>query len=343
MKKVASFLLIIMILSSALALSGCYIYFGPTWRSWNPSFEVIIKDVSQQEVIDFEVARTYDLKIRLIGDVEVNDDTYKDIKIEYNEENTAVSYRYDEPRNNIVNFSIYLHDLGADNTLKITYAGKTVEVGYKVVDYDFDSAGWITPTCIDDLNAFPEFKEMLLSIKHHEFKEPYKGLDSYSYSSYWGDVHWYYNLADKNDTGYLEYLTDSVYYPSTFDLVEQNPIASREAYMCFNGREKVQAGAPRSVMDTFSVSYGIIDPCCTHPQYPLHSMSFYARNKELRNSEDYPLSIDILLEKYPERFFEYDLNGLKIYIRVIGNTSVQAYFTDEHYFYSLSASYDYDN
>ena len=348
MKKIiARILFLVIILSSFFALVGCSFKLQPKWRSLNSLYMVTISDVEQQETIDFEIAKLYYLDIRLFGDVAVDDDTYKDIQIEYNGKTTVVEYGYDSPRTKRIRFYVYLYEFGNNDTLKITYRDKSVEVGYNVVDFDFESKNWITPTSIDDLDAFPEFKEMLLSIKRHEFKEPYKGLTSYSYSTYWDNGYWFYDLADKNDTGYLEYLTDSVYYPSTIDLVEENRVANREAYMSFTGREKVQPGASRSVMDYFIVGYSVIDPGCTHPQNPLHSLLFSATKKEdwkhsLIDEGDYPAPISVLLEKYPERFFEYDLNGLKIHIRILGNSGVNAYFNDENYFYSMSASYDYD-
>ena len=76
-------------------------------------------------------------------------------------------------------------------------------------------------------------------------------------------------------------------------------------------------------------------------------MSFDARNRELfyvtlnGNEEKYPTTPTIWLEKYPERFLEYELNGLKLYVFIRNNGGVQAYFTDDNYFYSLSAGYDF--
>ena len=341
-KLIAKLLLLVIILSACFTLSGCSIKIEPTWRSLNTSFMVTIDGVKQQKVVDFEISKTYYLKIKLFGNVSVNDNTHKYIKMEYNEENTTVTYSYDTPRSKTLTYKITLHELGSNDTLKITYSGKTIEVGYNVLDYDFESAGWITPTSIEDLNSFPEFKEMLLSIKYHEFQEPYIGIESYSYSTYWNEGDWYYHFDDKYDTEYLKYLTDSVYYPSAFNLVLQNPIASREAHMSFVGRDTVRPGAPRSVIEYFSVTYSVIDPCCTKPKYPLRSLSFSAESKDKYKAEAHEISRNFLFNRYPERFFEYDLNGLKIYIRIIGNTNVYAIFADERYFYTLYAGYVYD-
>ena len=342
-KFIAKLLLLVTILSACFTLAGCSIKFEPKWRSLNTSFMVTIEGAKQQNVIDFEISRTYHLRIKLLGDVEVSDDTHKDIKIEYNEKNTVVTYAYDSPRSKTLTFYIYLYELGSNEKLKITYNDKTIEVGYNVLDYDFEAHGYIAPNSLSDLDKYPEFKEMLLSIKYHEFKAPYVGLDHYSYSEYWNEGTWYYDLKDKNDTEYLQYLTDSVYYPSCFDLVMQNPIANREAYMEFEGREKVRQGADRSVMDYFSVSYSVIDPGCTHPEYPLYSMSFSARNKDeymYAYAGEYPNRETILLEKYPDKFFQYQLGEVTIYVLSTKNNGALAYFIHGDYFYQLSSNYE---
>lgn len=347
MKIIAKILLLTVILTSCLYFFGCANLFEPKWRAANSSFYVTVNEQKGADGLDFQIGRSYSLEITpLKGDVDEN--SHEQISIEFNNENAVIAKPYDFNGQKSLRYIIYFYELGQDDTLKITYNGETVEVKYDVIDYDFEASGWITPTSIEDLDPYAEFKEMLLSIKRHEFEGPYKGLDSYSYSTYWDEGYWYYNLRHKNDTGYLEYLTDSVYYPSAFDLVEQNPIGDREAYMGFRGVDKVVAGAERSVMDEFSVSYSVIDPCCTNPEYPLQSMGFIAENKELHKYTmngkitEYPTSISILLEKYPEQFFVYDLNGLKIYICIRGEGNPCAYFTDDNYFYSLYAGYVYE-
>ena len=335
-KTLAKLLLLAMILAIFSALSGCYLYIGRAWQARNEKFAVAIVGVDQKKTIDFEITKSYRIEIKIFGDVAVNDETQNYIQIEYNEKNANVSFSYHQARNQMVHYRIHLSELGTNDTLKFTYAGETIEVPYNVIDYDFEENGWVTPTSIDDLDEYPEFKEMLLSIKYHEFEEPYGGLGDYTDKFYWSSDSWRYDLSDKNDVGYLDYLTDSVYYPSTFDLVLQNPIASREAYMSFEDRETVMEGAGRSTIKYFCVSYGVIDPCCTNPQYPLHSMGFVARDKSIYSDK----TTRTFLERYPERFFVYNLNGVDIYIWVVNNSGPYAYFTDDNYIYNLSASYD---
>jgi hypothetical protein len=127
--------------------------------------------------------------------------------------------------------------------------------------------------------------------------------------------------------------------------VEENPIASREAYMKFRGMDKVQEGADSSVMDYFCVGYGVIDPGCTHPEHPLRSMSFSARNKDMymyAYDDKYPNSATVLLAKYPDKFFRYQMDEVTIYVLSTENSGARAYFVHGDYFYTLSASYTYD-
>jgi hypothetical protein len=343
MKSIAKILLLAIIALLSLTLFGCTNVFEPQYRAINSLFMVTINGVNQQDTVDFEISLSYRIVIKLFGDVEVDDDTYKDIQIEYNEENAVVTSVSNSSRSKELSYYIYLYDLGRDDKLKITYQGKTVEVDYNVIDYDFEYHGYTAPTAISDLDKYPEFKEMLLSMKYHEFKAPYIGLDYYSYNEYRNEGSWYYNLKYKNDTDYLKYLTDSVYYPSSFDLVEQNPVAHREVYMKFQGREKVQNGADRSVMDYFSVSYSVIDPGCTNPEYPLLSMSFSARSKEgymYAYLGEYPNRESILLEKYLDRFFQYQMGEVTIYILATKNNGALAYFIHGDYFYELHSNYE---
>ena len=346
MKHIARFLLLVMILSLCISMVGCTGLFKPKWFAICPSFHVSIKTAKGEDGLDFEIANRYYLEFTpIVG--KVDEESYDQISIEFNSENMAISaprkkHTYVKSKSKTIKYDLYAYEFAQDDTLKITYNGETIEINYDVIDYNFEESNWITPTSIEDLNKYPEFKEMLLSIKRHEFVAPYKGLESYSYSPYWDDGSWYYDLKDKNDIGYLDSLIDSVYYPSVF------PAKFASVTMNFTGKENVMAGADRSVMDWFGIDYSIDDPHCNKPDKPFGSMHFSARNRELfyvtlhGNDEKYPATPTIWLEKYPERFFEYELNGLKLYVFIRNNGGVQAYFTDDNYFYSLSAGYDFN-
>ena len=355
MKNIAKILLLTIIVSLSLTLFGCANIFEPKWRALNSSFMVTIDGIKQQEVIDFEIARSYYFDIKLFDDVDVGDDTYKDIQMEYNEKNTVVTYAYDSPRSKSVTFKIYFYELGTDDKLKISYNGKTMEIGYNVVDYDFEKHGYFELTSIDDLDKYSEFKEMLFSIKYYEFKGPYVGVSKRDFhiideeKLFEIDLEQDENNPNYASTAYLKYLLDSVYYPTKYDLVLQNPVASRYMYYRVPEGTNTDEGAERTVMNEFGLGFSLIDPCCTNPQYPLQDISFYAENKELvryyggRNFDsDYPASIEILLERYPEKFFKYQLGDVTVYILSTENSGASAYFTHGNYFYTLSTYYEFD-
>ena len=352
MKHIARFLLLVIISSVLIAFSGCDLRFKPKWRSLNSQFMVTIREVKQQKIIDFEIASTYYLDIKLFGNVEVNDDTQEDIKIEYNADNTKVMYYFDTPRSNTLTYIITPHEFVNDEILKITYNDKTIEVRYNVIDYDFEGHGYFLPNSLSDLDRYPEFKEMLTSVEYYEFTEPYIGISKYKFDVRNGEKTFAASLtSDLNNpnyasTHYLEYLTDSVYYPAKYDLVLQNPIASRTMRFSIPEEADTSENAKRTAMNSFSLDFSIIDPCCTNPKYPLRVISFRAENKELlkeKSNDSFSWGIvgpiGILIEKYPEKFFKYKIDDITIYVSAYNKSGATAYFEDDTYFYYMSTYY----
>ena len=77
-------------------------------------------------------------------------------------------------------------------------------------------------------------------------------------------------------------------------------------------------------------------------------MSFYASDKvngrlylDKETGKTYPSTVAILLEKYPERFFVYNLGDINVYI-LMEEDGASAYLEDEMYYYSISAVYSND-
>ena len=352
MKHIARFLLLVMILSVLIAFSGCAVRFTPKWRSLNSQFMVTIRQIKQQKIIDFEIASTYYLDIKLLGNVEVNDDTQEDIKMEYNAENTKVTYYFNTPKSNTLTYIITPHEFVNNEILKITYNDKTIEVRYNVLDYDFEAHGYYLPNSLSDLDKYPEFKEMLVSVDYYEFTEPYIGISKYEFDVRNDEKTFGLSLtSDLNNpnyasTHYLEYLTDSVYYPAKYDLVLQNPIAHRTMRFSIPEEADTSENAKRTAMNSFSLDFSIIDPCCTNPKYPLQEISFNAENKELLKEKpnDYFAwkiiePITILIEKYPEKFFKYKIGDITIYVLAYNKRGASAYFEDDTYFYYMSTYY----
>lgn len=356
MKRISGLLLLTMVLTLFLPLVSCGL-FEPQWFGWNGEFKVTIEDVTGFGSVDFEVSKSYRVCVELSEGRDVNDETYKDIQIEYNEENVAVYYSNCSKTKSSVFFYIYAYELGQKDELAISYNGKTTKVNYNVVDFDFEANKYITVDSVDDLDRFPEFKEMLLSIDYYEFAEPYVGIDKFDVrtknNGYGEQVKYWISYIDENEenpdyvsTDYLKYLKDSVYYPAKFSSVPENPISNIDFIMEMPMSANLDKGTGREEMISFSIGYSAIDPCCTNPQNPIRSMSFYASDREnlmtyKRKNLDgiYPSQLSIFFEKYPERFFVYDLNGITVYI-ICTNAGASAYFEDGTYFYRLYAGYE---
>lgn len=358
MKKLLAFVLALALCFSCLFMSGCTLI--NKWTMGNAEFRVTINDALGLGEINFEIASYHFITVKILNQ-DIDDETYKDIDIRYNQENAVVAYAYERKHQNEIVFKAYFYELGEDDELSFTYNGKAVKVKYNVTDYDFTSHGYVSMDSIDDLDKYPEFKKMLTSIERHEFTEPYAGLDEEHISTFtdlYGETAKAYSRACKSDENdpdyiavdYLPYLKDSVYYPTKFDTVRENPVSSTRFSMALYTDSDVSEGAKREMMRSFSISYNVIDPCCTNPQNPLRSMSFYASDKgeamtyagEGKVDGTYPSMISILLSKYPERFFVTEINDITVYILLLDETGANAYFEDETYFYTLSATYSDD-
>ena len=150
------------------------------------------------------------------------------------------------------------------------------------------------------------------------------------------------------DTNYLSALTDSVYYPTYFPMVNDNPISMRQMEMVFDDNKKVIEGASSSIMTRFSLIYGVIDPCCTSPKSNLHSVHYtavpldYLSNKTALNTYNYHFlnsGYYFLSENDPDNFYNYQINGLNIKIISPYNNDILALFNDGKYAYSIGLSY----
>ena len=357
MKNIAKLLLLSIVLSLCLSLVSCS-GITPSWSRGNTAFWVTIENASGFDTLDFEITSEHYFNVKLFGE-DATKETYKDIKIECNNENAVVSYAYTNTGSDTVKFKIYFYELGTADELKITYKGKTISVNYNVTDYDFEAHGFIVPDSLDYFDKYPEFKEMLLSVTRHEYAEPYIGIDDKEFSTIkdkpYGEKKIYdlYSGEDSENPGYvstdyLPYLKDSIYYPAKFDTVKENPISTIDVSMGLFPDTDTSAGSGRAVMSSFGISFHLIDPGHTHPQYPLSSMYFYASLKQRAmnyttdGTDSYPSARAIMLEKYPEHFFIYEHNGLTMYILCSKTNGAIAYFTDDTYAYYFNTAYNND-
>lgn len=365
MKIIAKLLLMAIIFSMCFTLVSCSIDIPSQLMRLTKGFSVSILDVSGFSELDLEIGTTHYMYVRLFN-TDINDETYKDIEIKYNSANLVCEFAYDT--NKEVVFKFYCYELSAGDTFSITYNGKTIETAYTISDFDFEANGYVMPSSIADLDKYPEFRDMLLSLKYYEYTEPYVGLwdsemgrppqnkEQYRKSvQYSKNEYKYYTYGGKRenldyiDTGYTVYLKDSMYYPEKFDTVLENPVSSISVYLRFLAETDLSEGSKREEMYSFSISYSVTDPGCTNPKYPLHYMSFSADNKNIKKpftveygGKEYTNWIGIMLERHPEMFFKYQLGDTIVYILCHSSGGAKAFFEDDTYFYSMYASYDND-
>ena len=350
MKKIlAKFLICVIILSALLfSLVGCSDIITPRYFGINSEFSVTIAGVSGWDTLDFQISDSYWISVESLDESFVK---CEDIQIEYNGENAVITSSYDSGK--YAKFKLYFYELGSSDELKITYRGKTIKVKYNVVDYDFEAHGYENITSIDALDKYPEFKNSMLSIKYHEFEEHFFGIDQTWTMLTLNDKRYgkirRYSLTGTYDenvhncitTNYVPYLMDSIYYPSRFE----NHISSTIVYMNLPYDTPTNSGASKTRMMEFGLEYSFI-PSYYTSDYPLRDMSFVAKPIEFMKTietdlgESYPSPISILLERYPEKFFQYKLGDLTIYTLCERKGGASAYFFDETYFYSLGGYYN---
>lgn len=302
---------------------------------------------------DFEICKQYTVYLQ-VKEEDYKEDLYTAITNRYNVSTTKVCYSYSNGFSNVIAYSLYPLSKSENNQISFAYKDKVYAFTYDIVDYDFANHGCKKPASLSDLSVYPEFTEAINSLSYHQFQGPFVGLDSYSSSYYEQAYHWrydFYNEEEKTylyNTEYLKYLTDSVYYPARLDMVNQNPIAARTVGMTFIDDDAVKAGADRTVMERFSISYTVIDPCCTNPTYPLQSYSYTAIPKESNATSEtikkeyirtYYTTYYQLCKTYPEQYFHMTIGELDIAVLELASGSVCAFFEDSTYIYQVYFSY----
>ena len=334
MKHIARFLLALMIFTTFLSMVGCS-NISFSWTGWTSEYVATISKSSGSDTLNFEFTEDYTIRIYSLDGSYVD---CSDVQIEYNDNHIILNYSYTH-RNTAV-FNIYAYELGS-GMLKITYRGQTLSVAYNVVDYEFEANGYEIITSIDDLDKYPAFKEMILSLEYYEFKEPYIGLNRWEYDMSQDDGNIYFCYKGFGNrymsTDYLVYLLDSVYYPAKFVGYQ----------MCISLPEStdVSENASRVTMNNFSLSMSVSDPHHNKRSDSITGMYFEAQNihtfTNVYNGVYIRPSI-VFLERYPERFFQYKLGDITIYILSTVDSGAEAYFVHGDYLYILQGKYDFD-
>lgn len=305
-------------------------------------------------LFNFEIFKEYRILI-FIKDFEINQNLsfYQDIKFEYNNEISKITYATYNSYDNYFSFKFISNEVSINNGLSISYivGSKKYDYSfsYKVIDYNFESIKASKPT-IDEIKDHKELSTLIDSITYYEFKEPYQGLnDNYSRDRDYYKYSYQFKVENEKyvyDTSYLEFMIDSFYYPKFVDLVNDNPIAGRDLTLYFEDENQVIKGASASKFARFEIDYGVIDPGCTNPQNPLSYFSYAVaplnyeyKSKTLEDLNNNNILYVNLLNKYPEMYYTYVVNDIYINIIRVRN-NFYGVFKDDNYSYRITFYYD---
>lgn len=239
-------------------------------------------------------------------------------------------------------YYLYVKDIG-ESYINIICPKGIYNFNLDINDFDLENSQYKTPKSEEEALECNEFKDIVENISYYNFNsELYEGFDNRWSNSI------NLPLYSDNDNGeyvnnldYLKYLPDSVYYPGHFSMINENPISNRSFSIYVSDRDEYLKEDGQKAFPYYDVSYGVIDPGCTHPLNPISYMSFECYNKDYlysNNSLDNiycgPISI---LNKYKEYFYLFNHDNLDVYI-ILESNDYFAVFEDDNYYYKISVS-----
>lgn len=256
--------------------------------------------------------------------------------------NLIVDFSHCSTYSKYAHYYLYVKDIG-ESYINIICPKGTYKFNLNINEFDLESSGYKTPTTKEEALECKEFRDIVENISYYNFdSELYEGFDNR-----WSD-NMDLPIYTNNDYGeyvynldYLKYLPDSVYYPSHFSMINENPISSRSFSIYVGDRDEYFKEDGQKAFPYYDVSYSVIDPGCTHPVNPISYMSFECYNKDYLSSNNSldnlyygPISI---LNKYKEYFYLFNLDNLDVYI-ILKSNYYFAVFEDDNYYYKISVS-----
>ena len=239
----------------------------------------------------------------------------------------------------------YLYALVFEFRATSKFSSKELSVVYKDVSYcvnisstDYVYSDEVIPTNDDFAGDFSPFKETIDSLTYHEFTSPFPGRDpNGDYVIYENSYMYRHYFENEYDTSYVDYLTDSVYYPTVVDMTG-GPVAHRSAKMSSDDKSTLQEGASKTIMSSFTVEYSVMDPDCTHPTNNISFIMFSAKPKTYLEDPSQKVNAHFYLKDiYPEHYYHYELGSLNISM-IKSDLWMDAFFEDDTYIYSFSLS-----
>lgn len=256
----------------------------------------------------------------------------------------------------MIEYQMYLMSVNALNEkdiLRINFDDRTYEFNLEL--YQYDNNYNINKADVTNLgDEYLAFIDMVGDISYHSFVPPFKANDPKGKYDYDGVTNSYsytrfFNNEYEND--YIDYLSDSVFYPSSMEMAFDNPNSTRYMRM-------MMASSPESInymrtqMPIFEVVYSVIDTSSVYLVNPLVGLSFTAVAKNLvSTSESYNREMDLRLHDtryllrniYPNDYYHYPLvvDNKEITIDITADyhddmLEVYGYFDTDSYAYMLN-------
>ena len=271
-----------------------------------------------------------------------------DLVMSRNEFEVKAVYMYCDDYYSSLIYNIYtFHDFDS-KPVTIKYGRNTYTLNIKSKMHDMTRYKRVSD---DDLNGdFKAFKTMISNIKYHEFTSPYPGRDpngGYGSMPYWNSYDYHRYFEEEYDTDYVQYLPDSVYYPSKMDLPFEDIGDKSMEIPFFN--EPIYDIKKKTPIPMYTVGYGAIDPDCTHPTNVVGSIFFTAVYKDdiklnltsgntQRKTHLYN-KFRLLKECYPDQYYFYQLdNGNAIRMIKPNDKQIYGFFDELSYVYILSCT-----
>ena len=314
-----------------------------------------VKILNNGALHTIEVAKQYRLTVYFDDILEENyQQLSNNIIIKADSDNVAIDFSYASMSQKYALFYFINKSLNDKTTnVYISYHEQKTVFSFKTIPYDF-SKNKINKIDETELNNHIEFKTVLDSTTYHQFTPPYIGIDKdeYDYTSLREGMYSYdFKYDDEGncsyDINYLKYIPSSFYYPSSFPMINENPVSSRGVTYYFVSENDVIKNSDESIFNMLLIYYGKIDPDHTPGTSSVESLYFKILPKiNVSKSESNSfLHASFLLEtpyllltNYKEQFLEYKVNDLSMYILKISN-SLCCYFFDDNYIYNIYVSY----
>lgn len=346
MKKFLFILLCsVFIIGLLVAFAGCNGLHGDATVPTDVENEKSIQISDGASHLDFEIYKIYHVDISISG-YALNSIAYQELKLEYDSEAIDMKCVSSDSYDNEIKVTIRGKNFAEGNSANAKFRDLEFTFTYSVVDYSFEGNNCKTPESLDDLDEFPEFKTTASSMQYFDFDG--RGIDTtsetYACITENGAVYRSFRANEygsvEYDLTYLSFLTSSCLYPADFSMVNRNPISARGVVIEY-GTNDCNTSIP--TVKKMQISYDLINQCAVSDDHACHKLNFKMISIDNVNDENEYWTENLyfnLFKIYPDKFFEYEIGGVKMYIIIVENKCVYAFFSDSDFYYRLYCGYE---